>query len=146
MTAPLIAVVGANGFIGSRLVEMLHLEGEMRVRPVVRRASALASAARFALEGRIANALDERALHDAFTGCDAVVHCVAGDTETIVESAAAVYAAADAAGCRRLVYLSSACVHGQSPAVGTDESHDGHRRQDDMNELLRQHRSWYGIH
>jgi nucleoside-diphosphate-sugar epimerase len=122
VTAPLIAVVGANGFIGSRLVEMLHLEGEMRVRPVVRRASALASAARFALEGRIANALDERALHDAFTGCDAVVHCVAGDTETIVESAAAVYAAADAAGCRRLVYLSSACVHGQSPAVGTDES------------------------
>lgn len=122
MTPTLVAIVGANGFIGSRLVEMLHLEGETRVRPIVRRPSALASAARFALEGRVADALDKVALRDAFAGCDAVVHCVAGDAKTIVESAAAVYAAADTAGCRRLVYLSSACVHGQSPAEGTDES------------------------
>ncbi|HET9063215.1 MAG TPA: NAD-dependent epimerase/dehydratase family protein [Candidatus Binatia bacterium] len=121
MTTQTIAVVGANGFIGSRLVEMLHLEGVASVRPVVRRASALASAARFALEGHVADALDTSALRDALAGCDAVVHCVAGDAKTIVKSAVAVYTAADAVGCRRLVYLSSACVHGQSPAPGTDE-------------------------
>jgi nucleoside-diphosphate-sugar epimerase len=121
VTTRSVGIVGANGFIGSRAVEMLHLEGERLVRPVVRRASALASAARFALEGRIADALDERAMRDALAGCDAVVHCVAGDAKTIVKSAEAVYSAADAAGCRRLVYLSSACVHGQSPAPGTDE-------------------------
>jgi nucleoside-diphosphate-sugar epimerase len=121
VTTPTIAIVGANGFIGGRLVEMLHLEGGTRVRPVVRRASALASAARFALEGRVADALDAPALREALIGCDAVVHCVAGDDKTIVKSAEAVYAAADTAGCRRLVYLSSACVHGQSPAPGTDE-------------------------
>jgi nucleoside-diphosphate-sugar epimerase len=121
VTTRTIAVVGANGFIGSRVVEMLHLEGATPVRPVVRRASALASAARFALEGRVADALDTSALRDALAGCDAVVHCVAGDAETIVKSAEAVYGAAEAAGCRRLVYLSSACVHGQSPEPGTDE-------------------------
>ena len=121
MTTRTIAVVGANGFIGSRLVEMLHLEGATPVRPVVRRASALASAARFALEGRVADALDTSALRNALAGCDAVVHCVAGDAKTIVKSAEAVYTAAEAAGCRRLVYLSSACVHGQSPVPGTDE-------------------------
>jgi nucleoside-diphosphate-sugar epimerase len=121
VTTRTIAVVGANGFIGSRLVEMLHLEGATPVRPVVRRASALASAARFALEGRVADALDTSALRNALAGCDAVVHCVAGDAKTIVKSAEAVYTAAEAAGCRRLVYLSSACVHGQSPVPGTDE-------------------------
>lgn len=122
MTLPSIAVVGANGFIGSRLIEILHLEGDAHVCPIVRRASALASPARFGLESRIADALDERALRNALGGCDAVVHCVAGDAKTIVESAAAVYTAAEAAGCRRLVYLSSACVHGQSPPRGTDET------------------------
>lgn len=120
-TTPTVAVVGANGFIGNRLVEALHLEGGIHVRPVVRRASALASAARFALEGRIADALDAAPLRQALAGCDAVVHCVSGDAKTIVESARTVYAAADAAGCRRLVYLSSACVHGQSPPPATDE-------------------------
>lgn len=121
MTAPTIAILGANGFIGSRLVEMLHLEGKMRVRPIVRRTSALASAARFALEGRVADALDVAAVRDALAGCDAVVHCVAGDARTIAKSAETAYLAADGAGCRRLVYLSSACVHGQSPEPGTDE-------------------------
>lgn len=119
--SPRVAVVGANGFIGSRLVEVLHLEAGTLVRPIVRRASALVSAARFALEGRIADALDPASLRDALAGCDAVVHCVAGDTRTIVESAKTVYAAADAVGCRRLVYISSACVHGQSPPPATDE-------------------------
>ena len=118
---PTIAVVGANGFIGTRLVETLHLDGGYRVRPVVRRASALASSARFSLEGRIADALDGFAMREALVGCDSAVHCVAGDAWTIMRSAEVVYRAAFAAGCRRLVYISSASVHGQGPAQGTDE-------------------------
>src|ERR671918_744278 len=31
-----VAILGANGFIGSRLVELLHLEGWAAVRPIVR--------------------------------------------------------------------------------------------------------------
>jgi 2-alkyl-3-oxoalkanoate reductase len=118
---PTVAVVGANGFIGSRVVEMLHLEGDAVVRPIVRRASALASAARFALDGRVADAGDAAAMQRALAGADAVVHCVAGDPATIERAAERVYQAAQAAGCRRLVYLSTASVHGQSPAAGTDE-------------------------
>ena len=121
MSVPSVAVVGAGGFIGARLVEMLHLEGDAVVRPVVRRASALASAARFALDGRVADARDLPALRRALEGVDVVVHAVAGDPATITASAVAVYQAAAAAGCRRLVYLSSASVHGQSPAPETDE-------------------------
>ena len=126
---PSFAVIGANGFIGSRLVEILHLERGARVRPVVRRVSGLALSARFGIEGRIADALDTREMEAALSGCDVVVHAIAGDPRTIVRSVEPVYRAAEAAGCRRLVYLSSAMVHGQAPAPNVDEKSPLAQRQ-----------------
>lgn len=116
-----VAVIGAGGFIGNRVVEVLHLDRE-RVVPVVRRASGLALASRFDLAGQVADACDERALARALEGCDRAVVAVAGDERTIVDSVGPVYRAAQAAGVRRLVYLSTASVHGQSSAPGTDET------------------------
>jgi nucleoside-diphosphate-sugar epimerase len=124
-----VAVLGASGFIGSRLVERLHLTGAAEVRPVVRAAARLAGPARFALDGRVADARDRRALAEALGGCDAVVHAVAGDHATIVDAAEAAYRAAADAGVKRLVYLSTASVHGQAPAMGTDERSPLSRRQ-----------------
>jgi 2-alkyl-3-oxoalkanoate reductase len=124
-----IAVLGANGFIGSRVVEMLHLAGQAKMRPVVRRRSALASSSRFALDGRVADAHNVAALISAFRGCEYVVHAVAGDIRTIVDSIEPVYRAAQAAGVLRLIYLSSAMVHGQSPSAGTDETSILNERQ-----------------
>jgi nucleoside-diphosphate-sugar epimerase len=116
-----VAVLGANGFIGSRTVEMLHLGGAADVVPVVRDVARLALTARFALPWALADARDRGALASAFAGCDVVVHAVAGDRDTVLGTLAPVYEAAAAAGVRRLVYLSSASVHGQAPAPGTDE-------------------------
>lgn len=121
MADHLVAVIGANGFIGNRIVETLHLGGKHRVRPIVRRASGLALASRFALEGRIADALDVTCLTDALAGCDIVIHALAGDANAIVRSVPTVYRAAEQAGAKRLVYLSSAMVYGQSPPPGCDE-------------------------
>ncbi|TPL53548.1 NAD-dependent epimerase/dehydratase family protein [Mesorhizobium sp. B2-4-2] len=124
-----VAVLGANGFIGCRTVELLHLSGWAEVRPIVRRPSAFASLSRFAIDGRVADAHDVPALTAALLGCQSVVHAVAGDSRTIVDAVEPVYRAAAAAGVVRLVYLSSASVHGQSPPPGTDETsalHDGH--------------------
>ena len=53
-----VAVVGANGFVGSRLVEQWHLEERADVVPVVRRPEAAAGALRFGLDCRVADALD----------------------------------------------------------------------------------------
>jgi nucleoside-diphosphate-sugar epimerase len=117
-----IAIIGANGFIGSRAVEMLHLGAAAEVRPVVRTAHGAARLFRFDLDCRIANACHEVSLRTALEGCDAVVHAVAGTPDVVLESIAPVYRAAEHAGVRRLVYLSSASVHGQAPAPGTDES------------------------
>jgi nucleoside-diphosphate-sugar epimerase len=115
------AVLGANGFIGTRIVEMLHLGGLAEVRPVARRPSGLARSSRFKLDGRVADGFDERALREAFTGCDVVVHTIAGDRKTILGTLRPTYQAAQAAGVRRLIYMSSAAVHGQAPQPGTDE-------------------------
>ena len=116
-----IAVIGANGFIGTRLVEMFHLGGRDAVVPVVRRASSLALPARFALEWRIGDALDAASLATALAGCDAVVHAALGDPRQIEAMPAVLCEAAATAGVRRVVYLSSASVHGQAPEPGTNE-------------------------
>lgn len=117
-----VAILGASGFIGRRTVERFHLRRMATVRPVVRRLNSLAGLACFDLDCRLADGRDQAALQQAFAGCDAVIHAVAGDSATIVDTVAPVYRAAEAAGVRRLVYLSSASVHGQSPAPGTTET------------------------
>ena len=54
-----VAVLGAGGFIGSRIVEMFHLGGLADVRPVTRSTGALARLSRFDLDWRIADARDQ---------------------------------------------------------------------------------------
>lgn len=117
-----VAVLGANGFIGSRVVELLHLLNLADVRPVVRDVSALARTSRFDLDNRIADGRDAAALKAALQGIDCLVHAIAGDRRTILGTLGPVYKASEAAGVRRIVYLSTASVHGQSPSAGTDES------------------------
>jgi nucleoside-diphosphate-sugar epimerase len=122
------AIVGANGFIGSRLTEIMHLGGRHTAVPVVRRPSALALPARFALDWRIADALDAGSLAAALEGCDAAVHTALGDPRQIEAMPSVLCAAAAAAGLGRVVYLSSAAVHGQCPPVGTTEDSPLHCR------------------
>jgi nucleoside-diphosphate-sugar epimerase len=117
-----LAVLGANGFIGTRIIEMFALSNLTQVRPIVRNYSSLARASRFQLDSRVADAFDQEALQAAFQGCDVVIHAVAGDIKTILGTLTPVYQAAQKAGVRRMIYLSTASVHGQSPQPGTDES------------------------
>jgi nucleoside-diphosphate-sugar epimerase len=124
-----VALLGASGFIGSRIVEMFHLGGLADVRPVTRSIGALARLSRFDLDWRVADARDQQGMCKAFAGCETVIHAIAGDPATIRDSVTPVYRAAHEAGVRRLVYLSSASVHGQAPLPGTDEESPLRRRQ-----------------
>lgn len=119
---PRIAIVGAGGFVGARLVERWHLTGYAEPVGVVRRPAALARLARFPVAWRLADACDAEALATALTGCDAVVHAVVGDPAVIVGSARALAVAAKRAGVTRTVYLSSAMVHGPAPEADFDEA------------------------
>lgn len=117
-----VAVVGASGFVGSRLVEQWHLEERAEVVPVVRRPEAAAAALRLPLDCRVADALDERELARALAGCDAVVHAGAGPRPFVTQSPARVVRAAARAGAGTVIYLSSMAVHGWAAGPGTDES------------------------
>lgn len=119
---PRIAIVGAGGFVGARLVERWHLTGFADVVGVVRRPASLARLARFPVAWRLADACDATALAESLQGCDAVVHAVVGDPSAIVASAHALVLAAERAGVRRVVYLSSAMVHGPASTADFDET------------------------
>lgn len=124
-----IAIVGASGFVGTRMVERWRLDSAFEVVPVVRSFSSLAVLARFELPWQVCDVFNPAALAKAFEECDAVVHAAIGDAGQIVAMAESIYQAAAAAKVRRLVVLSSASVHGQAPPEGTDESsplHENH--------------------
>ena len=118
---PIVGILGASGFIGNRLVEWLILSDLAMPRPIVRSFKGMARAARFDLDCRLADATDQVALEAQLRGCEVVFHCVVGGRETILRSVEAAYLAAASAGVRRLVYLSSAVVHGNNPAPGTHD-------------------------
>jgi 2-alkyl-3-oxoalkanoate reductase len=116
-----VAVIGASGFVGLRLIENFHFTGRAEVVPIVHAYRSLAVLARFALPWRVTDPSDPVALAEALKGCDYVVHAALGDARQIVSMAEALYPAAETARVKRLVVLSSASVHSLTPAPGTDE-------------------------
>ena len=121
---PNVAVLGANGFVGFRLVEWLILHQLAHVRPIVRSFQSLARLARFdldTLDCRIADATITEDLAAQLSGCEILFHCIVGDHKTILKSAEAAYRASAQAGVKRIVYLSSAVVHGHNPLIATHD-------------------------
>jgi nucleoside-diphosphate-sugar epimerase len=115
------AVLGGGGVVGYRLCEYLVLRELAIPRPIVRGFRSMARLSRFDLDIRLADACDVPALVDALTGCDVAFHSVVGDKSTITESIESAYVACRKAGVQRLVYLSSAVVHGRELYSGIDE-------------------------
>lgn len=115
------AVLGASGFVGSRFVEKMHLTGAASVRPIVRNFSSLARLARFELDWRVTDLTDVPGLTRALEGCDVLLHSIVGDESVILGSIPPIHEAAERAGIRRIVYLSSSAVHGLTPHPSTTE-------------------------
>jgi 2-alkyl-3-oxoalkanoate reductase len=120
-----ITIVGAGGFVGTRLVESLVLDGHSDVRAVVRAYRSLASQARLgpAVNFRLADAEDPTSLVPVLEGSAVVVNLTTGPPAGIVPSTKAIFEACVAANVRRLIHLSSAVVYGEvaSPCVDDDE-------------------------
>ena len=124
-----VAIIGASGFIGLRLTEVLHLGKLAEVRPIVRSTASLAVLARMRLDWQVCDLLGGDGLVSALDGCDACVHAAIGDAAQIVGMASVAYTSCALAKVPRLIWLSSASVHGQNPKQGTDEQvliHDRH--------------------
>lgn len=104
-----ILVLGASGYIGSRL--LTRMRATVGLEPVA------AARGRKPLPAEVASvpvdARDENPLRLALVGMDGVVNCVAGDADSIATGAAVLARAAHAAGCRCIVHLSSMAVYGR---------------------------------
>ena len=121
-------LIGASGFVGLRTTEILSADPSWKVIPIVRAPSSLAVLARQDLEWRISEFFSPSSLASALEGCSVCIHAAIGDAFQIVEMAKATYRACALAGVSRLVWLSSAAVHGQNPAHGTNEESSLHDR------------------
>jgi nucleoside-diphosphate-sugar epimerase len=110
-----VLVLGGSGYVGSRLCALLAASGW---------ATPVGASSRHAIAGIESVRVDTRdsaAMRAALDGIDAVVNCVAGNAAAIGDGARVLTEAALAAGCRRLVHLSSMSVYG--PVEGrVDES------------------------
>ncbi|QUT05684.1 NAD(P)-dependent oxidoreductase [Sphingobium phenoxybenzoativorans] len=111
-----LAVLGAAGFIGQRIVTLLRAHGGYAVVPVTRRTT---GAIAHMVE---ADARDEQSVTRVLQGCEAVIVSIAGSADMIEDIVAPIYSASEKAGVSRIIYLSTGVVHGQAPDYGTDES------------------------
>ena len=100
----LVLVLGASGFIGSRVVAALA--GNPLYRPV-------AASRR---SGLMVDATNPDSMLTALRDVDCVVNCIAGNDRTMVQSTQALCDAARASPPRRIIHLSSMAVYGA--AVG----------------------------
>jgi nucleoside-diphosphate-sugar epimerase len=127
-------VTGATGFIGGRLAAQLRARGDEVVALV--RSPAKAGALRDLGCALVAGDLGERdAIRGAIEGCDGVFHVAAVYKVGIpasqrpamlaanVEGTAAVLDAAIAAGCPRILYVSTVNVFGNTHGQVVDESY-----------------------
>ncbi|MEZ3180107.1 NAD-dependent epimerase/dehydratase family protein [Streptomyces pimonensis] len=120
MTADLL-ITGATGFIGSRVAEVARGRPDVRVRVLSRRTPA-GRPDPGTVPGDLA---DPRTLHGGCAGVDVLVHC-ASHVGGAPEPAAAVndlgtkalVEEAVRSGVRRIVYVSTAAVHGRGPFRG----------------------------
>jgi nucleoside-diphosphate-sugar epimerase len=107
-----VAVLGAGGFVGARLLEMAVLGDRTDIVPVVRSFRSVARSAQLAVPHRVADTSRHESLLRALDGCDVVVNLTAGKPHEILPGTENIYRAARAAGARLLIHISSAMVFG----------------------------------
>lgn len=108
-----VAITGASGFIGGRIVELLNAQPGHEMRLLVRRFGGLARAVRSPVEVIRPRAWDVAGVAEVLEGCDTVLHCAHdwNDAGWNVAFAKTLVRASAQAGVDAIVALSSASVY-----------------------------------
>jgi nucleoside-diphosphate-sugar epimerase len=117
-----ILVTGAGGFIGGRVVEVLHSLGHLPVRAGVRRWASAARIGRLPVEIVSCDLADPRQTDAACEGATAIVHCAVSLGPDAPVHMRNLLEAAERHGVERFVHLSTMEVYGEA-AGDIDERH-----------------------
>lgn len=116
-----VFITGANGFVGSAVVEAMFLSNVFTPIAGVSSFSRAAKVGRMLIEIRLADVLNKSILYESFKDVDVVVHCAAGSEETIVNGTENVMSVAKELGIKKIVHISTVDVYGNVSGV-VDES------------------------
>jgi len=113
-----VFVLGATGYIGRRLMDML------RATPWIEPTGASRGHTLTPTEADTlrVDARDPVALAGALRGSDAVINCVAGSAAAISEGSLSLVQACQAAPCARIVHLSTMSVYGPAQGLVDEET------------------------
>ena len=128
-----VLVVGASGFLGSRLAERLSLDYGTQVRATFHRPENAVRVARLPVELVECDLLKPSQVSEAVKGCDVVVNCgneASSDKQRILrfytEGISNLLQASEKFGVRKFIHLSSAAIH---PFSGKHEIIDENSRR-----------------
>jgi 2-alkyl-3-oxoalkanoate reductase len=116
-----VLVTGAGGFMGGRIVEVMHQLGADRVRAGLRRWGSGARVGRLPVELVQVDIRDDDQLRRALDGVTHVVNCAVGEPSTTIDGTRKLLTAAHASGVTRVVHISTVDVYGR-PEGEVDES------------------------
>jgi len=116
-----VLITGAGGFIGGRLVEVMHAGRVAAVRAAVRRWSTAARVGRLPVDIVQCDIAQRTDVDRAMADVTSVVHCARGSPELNATGTRNVLEASLAAGVRRVVHLSTIEVYGAADGE-VDES------------------------
>jgi nucleoside-diphosphate-sugar epimerase len=116
-----VLVLGAGGYVGSRLVEALgRTDWATPIAGIRPRAARLTMPSD--VEVRAYEAANPSALGETLTDIDCVVNCIAGDPASMIMSARHLFATALATRVERIVHISSMVVYGGATGVVDERS------------------------
>jgi nucleoside-diphosphate-sugar epimerase len=108
-----ILVTGATGFIGGRIVEVLHLSKFKDVRATIHQWSTAARLGRFPVEIVEMDLLDQEQVDKALDGITHVIHCAKGPEEVTVGGTRNLLEASLTKEIKHFIHLSTAEVYGK---------------------------------
>jgi nucleoside-diphosphate-sugar epimerase len=128
-----ILVSGASGFIGARIVEILHLTGIADVRAGIRNWANCARISRFPIEIVNLDILNMDEVRQAIDGVTHIIHCAYGSEEVTVRGTRNILQIAHENKIQRVIHLSTTEVYGNFSGTATEEfecSHTGNSYAD----------------